>query len=336
MPFKEGSVVGNELRSKAEIREGQDPNFLNTVRYIWNKYNPIIIFIVLVIAASLASPQFLKQQNVLNVLRQVSTLGIMSMGMLMVIVMGGIDLSVGSLLALGCVLTGLLINGTKSVFIAVVVVLFVGLLLGAISGLFISLKNMAPFVMTLAMMTIARGFAYIYSRGNPINIKIKSFGEFIQGYFLLIPNPVWIMLIIFAITVFIFRKTFMGRIFLAIGSNEEAVRLSGIKVKFYKFIGYTLSGMLAAGCGVIVAGRTSVGSPLVGVGNELDVIAAIVIGGASLNGGKGSPLYSLIGAIILGIISNIMNLMNIPAYPQEVVKGIIIIFAVLFSNQNNK
>lgn len=326
----------NDLNSGELIKKGPDSSSYDTLLKIWNKYNPIIIFVVIVILASIAAPAFLKSRNILNVLRQVSTLGIMSMGMLFVIVMGGIDLSVGSMVALGCVLSGLLINNTGSVTVAVVVVLLVGVVLGAISGLFISLKNMAPFVVTLAMMTIARGLAYIYSRGNPINIKVKSFGAVIQGYLLFIPVPVWIMLIVFGATVFIFRMTFMGRIFLAIGSNEEAVRLSGIKVKFYKFIGYTLSSMLAAGCGVIIAGRTSVGSPLVGTGNELDVIAAIVIGGASLNGGKGSPLYVLIGAITLGIISNIMNLMNIPAYPQEVVKGLIIIFAVFFSSDKTK
>lgn len=332
--------MNNKLQKSVEgpsnISTKDDNNMLTSLQIFWRKYNTIVIFVVILILASIVSPKFMTSQNIFNVLRQTSTLGIMSLGMLMVIVMGGIDLSVGSMAALGCVFTGIFINKTDSVFIAVLLVCLIGLFLGAISGLFITLRNIAPFVMTLAMMTIARGFAYIYSKGNPIMISDPSLGKFIQGKVFYIPVPGIILLIVFAIVAFIFRNTFMGRAFLAIGSNEEAVRLSGIRVKMYKLIGYSLSGMLAAASGAIIAGRTSIGSPLVGNGSELDAIAAIVIGGASLNGGKGSALSTLLGAFILGIISNIMNLTNIPAYPQEVVKGLIIVGAVLFQQSNSK
>lgn len=303
---------------------------------IFKKYNTFITLMLIVIISAFLSDKFFTVTNIPVLLRQIAPLGITSMGMLCVVVMGGIDLSVGSIMAVGCVLAAPIINRSGSIFLCVVIVIAVGLLLGSISGFFIAFMDMAPFVMTLAMMTIATGISYIYSKARPVQFSDRRFSDFMQSYFIGIPTPVIFMLLICATFYFVFRFTLTGRMFLAIGSNEEAVRLSGINVKKYKFIGYAISGVLSAWCGLMMAGRTNVSSPLVGSGAEMDAIAAVVIGGASLAGGKGGVVNTLMGAIILGIISNIMNLMNIPAYPQNVVKGVIIILAVVLQQLDKK
>jgi ribose transport system permease protein len=308
----------------------------NRAGAFWKQYNTFFILIVIVIASSLMSNKFFTATNVPVLMRQIAPVGITSIGMLIVVCMGGIDLSVGSIMAVGCVLGAPIINQTGSISFCVAVVLVTGLVLGAVSGYFIAFMNIAPFVMTLAMMTIATGISYIYSKARPVQFTDRRFSDFIQSYFFGIPTPVIFMIVICIIAYCMFRYTLMGRMFLAIGSNEESVRLSGINVRKYKFIGYAISGVLSAWCGLMMAGRTNVSSPLVGNGAEMDAIAAVVIGGASLAGGRGSVPNTLMGAIILGIISNIMNLMNIPAYPQNVVKGVIIILAVVIQQFDKK
>lgn len=294
------------------------------------KHNTILIFIVLLIASSLASDSFFTERNIFNLLRQITGIGIISMGMLLVILTGGIDLSVGSMMALSSVLSGYFLFFMSLPF-ATILAILVGVFFGSISGYLVSLRRMAPFIATLAMMTIARGFAYIISKGAPIlldesGLALKNFGT---AYLLKIPQPVILMFLIFILIYLLLKYTAFGRLIMAIGSNETAVRLSGIRVGIYKFLVYSISGGLASISGIISTSRTGVGSPIVGIGLELDSIAAVVIGGASLSGGKGTALNTLLGIFILGMIGNIMNLKNVPAYPQQVIKGLIIIFAVL-------
>ncbi len=294
------------------------------------KYNTIFIFISLVIVSSLASNVFFTERNIFNLLRQVTGIGIISMGMLLVILTGGIDLSVGSVLALASVLSAHFLL-SMSLPAAIVLTILIGVLLGCVSGYLVSIRRMAPFVVTLALMTIARGFAFIASKGSPILLKesgaaLKSFGS---NYWLKIPQPVILMFVVFIIIFLILKYTVFGRLLVAIGSNETSVRLSGIQVWIYKFLAYSISGAFAAIAGIISTARTGVGSAVVGVGFELDAIAAVVIGGASLSGGRGTAVNTLLGVFILGMIGNIMNLKNVPAYPQQVIKGLIIIFAVL-------
>jgi ribose transport system permease protein len=195
---------------------------------------------------------------------------------------------------------------------------------------------MAPFVSTLAMMTIARGIALILSNGSPILIENEAVSFVGQAYILGIPFPVFMMVIALLVLYLILKFTAMGRIIKAIGSNENAVVLTGINVYWYKFVVYAVSGLLCAFGGIITTARTSVGSPIISQGFELDAIAAVVIGGASLSGGRGNIINTVLGVIILGIISNIMNLMDIPGYHQQVVKGAIIIAAVLFQSGDLK
>lgn len=310
-------------------------NPLNIFFNLLLKYNTVVIFIVMLIIASLVSNVFFTQKNVFNLLRQVAGLGIIGMGMLIVILTGGIDLSVGSILAFASVLSAYFLQ-TMPLPAAVLLTVVVGALIGCISGFLVAKANMAPFVATLAMMTIARGLAFILSKGSPIIAENKPLSYFGAAYWLSIPLPVFLMLIIFVIFQLILRFTVFGRLITAIGSNESAVRLAGIQVSIYKFAVYCISGGLCAIAGIISTSRTGVGSPIVGQGFELDAIAAVVIGGASLNGGRGSAVNTLLGVFILGMIGNIMNLMNIPGYPQQVIKGIIIIVAVLFQERMNR
>ncbi len=303
---------------------------LKKILNILLKYNTLFIFVVMIVVSSLVSEVFFTTTNLSNLFRQVSGIGILSLGMLLVILTGGIDLSVGSMVAMTSVLCGFLIIHI-SFPLAIVCTILIGVLAGSLSGYLVSVHRIAPFIATLALMTVVRGLGFMVSKGSPIILgergaALTSFGG---GYLLGIPNPVLLLFLVFIIVALLLRYTVFGRLIIAVGSNEEAVRLSGIKVKYYKFMVYAISGGFGALAGIISTSRTGVGSPIIGVGLELDVIAAVVIGGASLNGGKGSALNTLLGVLILGMIGNIMNLLNVPAYPQQVIKGLIIIFAVL-------
>jgi ribose/xylose/arabinose/galactoside ABC-type transport system permease subunit len=292
------------------------------------------IFIVLVIVASVISPDFFGARNIENVLRQVASTGIIAMGMLLVILTGGIDLSVGSVAALGSILCASLL-GSMSLWAAVPLSLLAGGALGSIAGYFVAVRRMPSFVVTLAVMTIARGSALIVSKGHPIFIGDNGawLGDgFNRGSLLGIPLPVLLTLLVFGATAFVLRLTAYGRLVVAIGSNGEAVRLSGVRVMPRIFSVYVVSGVLSALAGIVITARSGVGSPVVGIGMELDVIAAVVIGGASLMGGRGTALNTLIGVLTLGVIGNIMNLLNVPGYHQEVVKGVIILVAVLLQS----
>ena len=303
------------------------------------KYNTVFIFLIMLLVSALVSDVFFTSTNLFNLVRQVTPVGIISMGMLLVILTGGIDLSVGSIVALIGVLCALFTR-TMPLPLAIIVSLVCGLLVGSLSGYLVSMHKIAPFIATLALMSIVRGLGFIFSKGAPILVdeNASALTDFGSGNSLGIPNPALILFLIFVITSVLLRYNVFGRIIIAIGSNEEAVRLSGIRVSAYKFSVYAIAGGLSAVAGIITTARTAVGSPIMGAGMELDVIATVVIGGASLSGGKGSAFNTLLGVLILGMIGNIMNLINIPAYSQQVIKGLIIIFAVLlqrFQVKNN-
>ncbi len=300
-------------------------------------YNTIFIFLLMLIISAFASRAFFTADNLFNLIRQVTPVGIISMGMLLVILTGGIDLSVGSVVAMVGVLCALFTK-IMPLPLAVLSALATGILAGGLSGYLVAYHRLAPFIVTLAMMSIVRGLGFIFSKGAPVIVDeqgsaLTTFGS---GSFLGLPNPAWILILVFAITAILLRYNAFGRIVIAIGSNEEAVRLSGIKVLYYKFSVYAIAGGLSAIAGIILTARTAVGAPVTGVAMELDVIAAVVIGGASLMGGKGSAVNTLLGVLILGMIGNIMNLLTIPAYSQQVIKGVIIILAVLLQRFESK
>ena len=294
------------------------------------KYNTAFIFLIMLVVSASISDVFFSSANLFNLVRQVTPVGIISMGMLLVILTGGIDLSVGSIVAMVGLLCALFTH-TMSLPLAILASLACGLLVGSVSGYLVSIHKLAPFIATLAIMSVVRGLGFIFSKGAPILVDdhASALTDFGSGNSLGIPNPALILFLVFAITAVMLKYNVFGRIIIAIGSNEEAVRLSGIKVSVYKFSVYAIAGVLSAAAGIITTARTAVGSPVMGIGMELDVIAAVVIGGASLSGGKGSAINTLLGVLILGMIGNIMNLINIPAYSQQVIKGLIIIIAVL-------
>ena len=294
------------------------------------KYNTVFIFLIMLLISAMVSNVFFTTVNLFNIIRQVTPVGIISMGMLLVILTGGIDLSVGSIVAMVGVLCAIFTK-TVSLPLAIIASLGCGLLAGSLSGYLVSIHKMAPFIATLALMSIVRGLGFIFSKGAPVlvNENASALTDFGSGNSLGVPNPAFILFLIFAITAVLLKYNVFGRIIIAIGSNEEAVRLSGIKVSAYKFSVYVIAGGLSAVAGIITTARTAVGSPVMGLGMELDVIATVVIGGASLSGGKGSAVNTLLGVLILGMIGNIMNLMNIPSYSQQIIKGVIIIIAVL-------
>ena len=318
------------------ISAGEAP-FERKSRIDWpvllQQFGTTAIFLVLMVVATVWSDAFLTKGNILNVLRQVASgAGIMAVGMLFVILTRGIDLSVGSISALGSVLTGYFIAfsgyGTLT---TILLVLLSGAACGLFTGAFVAYLRLPSFVMSLAMLAIARGLALIVSEGRPIPLGDpgQAFQDFGSGFLFGIPQPVLLMFLVFIVGGVALNFTRFGRIITAIGSNEEAVRLAGIAVPRYILSVYVISGMLAATAGIISSSRTGVGSAQVGVGAELNVIAAVVIGGASLMGGRGGMINTLLGALVMGIIANIMNLAGVPGYHQQVYLGAIIVVAML-------
>ncbi|CAN7367485.1 ABC transporter permease [Rhizobium sp. LjRoot30] len=306
------------------------------VGQILQRYGTIAILVALVIVATSMSNVFLTERNLLNVLRQISGTSLMAVGMLFVILTRGIDLSVGSVAALGSVLSALLV-AQYGPGVSMLAALVVGGICGLVSGVLIAFLKLPPFVTTLAMMTVARGLAFIVSAGQPIMVGepgaiITAFGA---GFLFGIPYPVVLMAVVFLVAGAVLVFTRYGRLVKAIGSNVEAVRLSGIPVAWYTMSVYVISGVLAAGAGIVSTSRTGVGSANIGVGAELDAIAAVVIGGASLMGGRGGVFNTFIGVIVLGIIANMMNLARVPGYHQQVFMGCIIVGAMLLQYASN-
>ncbi len=296
---------------------------------ILKAYGILIAFVMVVIIMSILSPAFMTWFNILNVVRQSSIIGVMAIGVTFVILTGGIDLSVGSVLSVaGMFAAGILQNG-GNMFVAVIVGLLVGIFCGLINGVLITFGRITPFVVTLGMMSIARGITLIYSNGYPISGFEPSFRFIGGGSVLGLPFPIILFLFSVGFAWFVLRYTRLGRYTYAIGGNEETVNLSGINVRFYKTMVYMISGGMAGVSALILTSRLNSALPTAGLSYELDVIASVVIGGTSLSGGRGSVWGTLIGALLIAIINNGMNLLGISPYFQQLVKGIIIISAVL-------
>ena len=299
------------------------------------KLGPLIGLFLLVIVITLLNPSFLSINNLFNVLRQVSISALIAFGMTFVILTGGIDLSVGSTLALtGAVAASLLASGMDPI-IAMGIALILGLILGAINGVIITKGKVAPFIATLATMTIYRGLTLVYTEGRPISGLGDSmaFQLFGKGYFFGIPVPVVTMILTFAVLYFILHKTTFGRRVYAVGGNEEASRLSGINPDRVKIAVYAITGLLAAMSALILTSRLNSAQPTAGESYELDAIAAVVLGGTSLTGGKGWIFGTLVGALIIGVLNNGMNLIGVSSFFQQVVKGIVILLAVLIDRK---
>ena len=298
---------------------------------IGQKLGPLAGLFAIILVVSIMEPDFLTLNNLFNILRQVSINALIAFGMTFVILTGGIDLSVGSILALSSAfVAGLMTDGTSAI-LAVLAGLIVGAIMGALNGMVISLGKVAPFIATLATMTIFRGLTLVYTDGKPITGLSQGgwFELFGRGYFWIFPVPVVTMLIAFAVLYFILKKTTFGRYTYAIGGNEEAAKLMGIQVNKVKIMIYALSGLMAALAGIILTSRLNSAQPTAGTSYELDAIAAVVLGGTSLSGGRGWIVGTLIGALIIGTLNNGLNLLGVSSFFQLVVKGLVILFAVL-------
>lgn len=302
------------------------------------KLGPFLALIVLVILVTIVNPSFIAPTNLLNLLRQVSTNALIAFGMTFVIITGGIDLSVGSTLALSSALMAGTIAAGMDPLLAMILSLVVGTVFGAVNGLLITKGNMAPFIATLATMTIYRGLTLVYTDGNPITGIGDSFiFKFVgRGYLFGIPFPVVLMIVSFILLYILLHKMTFGRKTFAIGGNEKASFIAGIKNDRIKTGIYALSGLMASLAGIIITSRLDSAQPTAGTSYEMDAIASVVLGGTSLSGGRGRLVGTLIGALIIGTLNNGMNLLGISSFYQQVVKGIVIIIAVLLDRKNKK
>lgn len=308
---------------------------------------PLLALALMAIAMTLLSDNFATTDNLFNVLRQTSVNLCISVGMTLVILTGGIDLSVGSILALtGAIAAGLTRDGicltTIDTFVGItfwggcLAAVLVGGLLGAFNGCIITRFRVPPFVATLGMMTIARGLTMLYTGGFPITGLGSGFEYVGTGWLLGIPMPVWVALLLILLFAFVMRHTRTGRYIYAIGGNERASLLSGIRTDRIILLVYTLAGILSAVAGLLVTARLDSAQPNAGNGYELDAIAAVVIGGASLSGGKGSIWGTVVGALIIGVLNNGLVLLNVSPFWQQVVKGMVILLAVVMDRFSSK
>jgi ribose transport system permease protein len=301
------------------------------LRELLSRSGPLGGLILLCVVMSFLSPIFLTFSNLFNVGTQVAVIAILALGVTFVIVSGGIDLSVGSVLALAGIVFGWAsVVGGLPLPLAVAAGLGAGALAGLTNGLLITLGNLPPFIATLAMLSAARGLALVISGGTPLSDIPESIRYLGSGdLFGFIPLPVVVMVVMWVLTIAILRYTYSGRCMYAIGGNEEAARLSGINVFAQKLVVYTLSGFYAGIAGILLTARLASAQPQAGFTFELDAIAAVVIGGASLSGGVGTANGTLIGAFILGVLRNGLNLLNVSAFWQQVVIGVVIALAVM-------
>lgn len=307
----------------------------NQLKELLGKLGPVLALLVLIVIVTILNPNFIAPINLLNLLRQVSVNALIAFGMTFVILTGGIDLSVGSTLALsGALVAGMIASGLDPI-LAMIIGVVIGGVLGAVNGLLITKGKMAPFIATLATMTIYRGATLVYTDGNPITGIGDSFiFKFVgRGYLFNIPVPVILMVIAFVLLYVLLHKMTFGRKTYAIGGNEKASYIAGIKIDKVKTLIYALSGMMASVAGIIITSRLNSAQPTAGQAYEMDAIAAVVLGGTSLSGGKGRIFGTLIGALIIGTLNNGLNLLGVSSFYQQIVKGIVIIIAVLLDRK---
>lgn len=304
---------------------------------VTQKLGPLLGLIILMVIVSVLNPSFLEPLNILNLLRQVSINALIAFGMTFVILTGGIDLSVGSILALSSALVANMMVAGFDPILAIIAGVALGGVMGMINGLMITKGKMAPFIATLATMTIFRGLTLVYTNGNPVtglgdSMAFQLFG---RGYLFGIPVPAVTMIVTFGILWVILHKTSFGRKTYAIGGNEKASLVSGIKVSRVKIMIYSLAGMLSALAGAILTSRLNSAQPTAGTSYELDAIAAVVLGGTSLSGGRGRIVGTLIGVLIIGTLNNGLNLLGVNSFYQMVVKGVVIAIAVLLDRKKS-
>ena len=304
---------------------------------ILRNYGLIIIFLAVVVILAIAAPTFRKPMNLLNVVKQASVNGILAFGMMIVVITAGIDLSTGSIVGFSGVCAALFAHpGEYPLIVPVMIGILTGLACGCVNGFLIARMDIPPFIATLGLMTSGRGVALLFSNGRPINDLSDSYLFLGAGYILGIPVPIVILIILAVVMYLLLNNTPFGRHVMAIGGNEQAARISGINVVAVKLGVYAIAGVLSAVAGILMSARISSGQPNLGVGYEMDAVASSVIGGVSLSGGIGTIWGTVCGALVIGIINNGMDLLGINTYWQQIVKGMIIVVAVLLDRLKNR
>ncbi|HEY8890486.1 MAG TPA: ribose ABC transporter permease [Clostridium sp.] len=321
---------------KAVLDKKETVSFIDNVKGYLLEYGIYIVFILLCIILTLANENFLTVDNVMNILRQISINGIIAVGMTFIIITGGIDLSPGSVLAFSSIVACDFAHpGQYPLIVSIIIGVGIGLLCGLANGFIIAKGKVAPFIVTLGMLTTARGLTLVYKSGRPVIDLSTSYNNIGGGYIIGIPIPVIILIVVIVLANFILKYTRFGRHVYAIGGNEVSAEVSGLNINKIKILVYGLAGTLTGLAGVILSSRVMAGTVVAGQGYELDAIAAVVIGGTSLSGGKGSIKGTVIGALIIGVMNNGLDLLNVPSYYQQIVKGVIIVGAVYFDKKNN-
>ena len=294
-----------------------------------NIYRSVLILLIICLFAAFLSKSFLNISNLFNVFKQVTVAGIIGCGMTFVILTGGIDLSVGSILGLSGVVASGVLASTGNTFLAVATALAIGTVCGTANGFFISHCGIPPFIATLGTMTLLRGCVLIYTKGSPVPVKSEVYKFIGKGSVIGVPVPVIILILLFLAAHYILTQTPFGRSIYAVGGNREAARLSGISVKRTEWTAYVMNGLLSGIAAVVLTARLGSAQSTSGQGIEMDAIAAVILGGTSLSGGTGFVLPTVVGAMIMGIIDNILTLMNVNPHATSIVKGSVVLIAVL-------
>lgn len=324
------------IKKTDSINEGGDNKNLLNKLFKSKEFPVLIALLILCIVVSILSPYFLKYQNIFNVLRQISVIGILAVGQALIIITGGIDLSVGSVLGLMGVITALIANTGLHPVLVFFIAIIIGASISSINGILVTKVRINPFIVTLGMMSIARGTSLLITGGMPISIDTNKITFLGSGYVGPVPVPVIIMFIVAVFGYIFATKTLPGRNIYAVGNNERAAKLSGIRVERVKIMTFAIIGALCAICGMILSGTLKTAEPSAGSGYEMDVIASVVIGGASLSGGEGSIIGVIIGAAIMGVLRNSFVLLGVSAYWQVVAIGVVTIAAVAIDSIKTK
>lgn len=323
--------------SEASININTNTNFNKRFKIFASKYGIVLILLCMILLMSILNPNFLKVRNILNILRQISVTGVIACGVTIVIITSGIDLSSGSLVALTSVVVASFAHpGKYPLFVPILVGLIVGLAVGLLNGGLICKGKIPPFIATLGTMTSARGLALLYSNGRPIG-NLSSQFEFIGGGTVLgIPLLIILFILVAIISNFILNKTKFGKNAFALGGNEKAAVVCGVNINKAKMLIYGYAGLLSGLAGIMLTARISAGQPSAGLGYEFDGIIAAVVGGTSLSGGIGTIPGTVIGAMIVGVLNNGLDLMNVSSYWQQILRGAIIVIAIIIDARRNK
>lgn len=300
------------------------------------KYSFVIVFVLLLIGLAFATPKFLTVPNIINVFRQVSYQGIIAVGMTMVLIMGQIDLSVGAIVAFAAVANALLLKAGMPIMGSIVATLLLSSIWGLLNGYVMARFRLHAFLVTMATMTMIRGMTYTMTGGYPVGGLPENFFAFGSGQIGFVPLPVLYMLLIFGVGAFVLSSTPFGRSIYAIGGNEDAARLSGINLMRVKVGVFVVSAIVSGISGLVLSSRLMAGSPEIGIGWELDIVAAVIIGGTNILGGEGKLSGTLIGVLFIGVLSNGMILLDITPYMQQIVRGLVILSAVILNSLQDK